>query len=750
MLARRRIWVRGVVQGIGFRPFVYRLARELELVGSVRNGGVGVAIVVQGEPTELDALERRLGDELPPGGRIESVRVAEEPVVDGVRDFAIEPSDETAARRNSLAPDRSVCGDCLRELSDPADRRHRYPFVNCTRCGPRFTIARDLPYDRSRTTMERFELCADCRREYDDPDDRRFHAEPVACPACGPRAWLIDPGADAAAGADGSGTDPAGAVDAAASRLVDGQVLAIKGIGGFHLAADARSEGAVTRLRELKRRGRKPFALMVRDISVARELVQLFPGDERLLSSPAAPIVLAPRRTGADVAPGVAPGIVDLGVMLPYSPLHQLLLGAGPDALVMTSGNPPGEPILTDNDEALERLPADAFLLHDREICAANDDSVVRATADGPVFLRRSRGYVPEPIPAPQLPERRVLALGASLKVTAATLSERELVVGRHLGDLDHPRAERAMRDEVRRALRLGRLEPEAVAVDLHPDFPSVIFAEQEWPAERLVRVQHHHAHLAAVLVEHGVAPGDDAVGIVLDGFGHGADGAIWGGEVLRGGYSGFERVAHLRYVAQPGGDRAAVEPARMATSLVVDAGLGADAWSGFVPRIAAICGAESLAPRTSSAGRLFDGSAAILGLAPEAQEYEGEAAALLESAAAVDCRDAYPLPLAGDTLDTRELIRALVEDRAPVPVRAARVLNGVADGFACAALEVGAGRVALAGGCMVNRLLLARLLTKLGKAGVEVLLPRRLPPGDGGVSAGQAAVAACAGKGGD
>jgi hydrogenase maturation protein HypF len=745
MVSRRRIDVVGTVQGIGFRPYVYRLAREQGLTGSVRNEAGGVGIELQGEAPDLDEFERRLLADLPPSGSIERTRVAPTAVVESERGFVIDPSAGSGAGSVSLAPDHSVCADCLRELADPRDRRYRYPFINCTRCGPRLTITRRLPYDRANTTMDRFALCEACQQEYSDPADRRYHAEPLACPACGPRAWLVEPGGDPAV----PGTameDPAAAVVDAAERLSQGQVVAIKGIGGFHLAANGRDPGAVARLRQMKRRSRKPLALMVRELKTAQSIARLDAGDEQLLAAAAAPILLARRRSDADVAAEVAPGVDDLGLMLPYSPLHRLLLDSGPAVLVMTSGNEPGEPITADNRQALERLKADAFLLHDREIRVTNDDSVIRSTARGPVFLRRARGYVPLPIATPQLPDRRVLALGASLKVTVATLSRAELVVGPHLGDLDHARAADAFGAEVRRMLAFARVEPEAVAVDLHPDLVSVVYAEEQLAPLRIVRVQHHHAHLAAVLVEHGVAPGGETAGIVLDGFGHGADGAIWGGEVVCGGYRGVERTAHLRYVAQPGGDRGAIEPARMATSLLVDAGLGAAAWHGFDPQVAAICGAEPVSPRTSSAGRLFDGAAAILGLAPARQEFEGEAAIRLEDAVEPACDDAYPLPLAGDELDTRELTRALVEDRAPVGLRAARFVNGLADGLVRAALSMSTGSpvVALGGGCMVNRRLVQRIAIGLERAGVQVLLPRRLPPGDGGISAGQAAIAAC------
>jgi hydrogenase maturation protein HypF len=750
MISRRRIEVQGVIQGIGFRPFVYRLAREQGLTGSVRNLGGGVGIELQGPPRQLDRFELQLQRELPPAGVIARARSQSLPVVAGERGFVIDQSAARDAPSLALAPDRFVCADCLRELADPTDRRFRYPFVNCTACGPRFTIVDELPYDRRNTTMARFELCADCRREYADPGDRRFHAEPVACPACGPRAWLVQSGSDPAAPTGPATGDPAAAVDETARRLASGAVVAIKGIGGFHLAADGRDEQAVARLRQIKRRPRKPFALMVRDLETARRLVALDRPSEELLVSPAAPIVLTRRRPDSGVAPSVAPGVADLGLMLPYSPLHHLLLAAGPEVVVLTSGNPPGEPITADNREALERLAADAYLLHDREIRVANDDSVVRATGLGPVFVRRSRGYAPAPLPATNLPARSVLALGASLKVTVATLAGGELVVGRHLGDLGNPRAEAAFRAEVRRMLAFCRVEPEAVAVDLHPDFPSVLFAEQELAPIPVLRVQHHHAHLAAVLAEHEVGSKERAVGIVLDGFGHGADGAIWGGEVLVGGYGRCERVAHLRYVAQPGGDRAAVEPARMGTALLADADLDERAWSGFDRRVAAICSSDALSPRTSSAGRLFDGAAAILRLAPERQDFEGEAAVRLEDAVDPSCDDAYPLPLDDGVLDTRELVRALVRDAAPVGQRAARLINGLADGLVRAVPEQDSQLVVLAGGCMVNRPLVARLASRLERKGARVLLPCRLPPGDGGVSAGQAAVAACRLEGGD
>ena len=738
---RQRLLVRGTVQGVGFRPFCYRLAHEEGLLGGVRNSGWGVVIEVQGPEARLARFRARLATELPPPGRVERVaaeEVAPRPDADG---FVIERSEPSSGARASLAPDGATCHDCLAELADPGDRRFRYPFVNCTRCGPRYTITTDLPYDRANTTMRGFPLCADCRREYEDPLDRRYHAEPVACPRCGPQAWLVrDPAAGVAPPV--TGAEPAAAIDEAQALLRGGCVVAVKGLGGFHLACDARAQEAVARLRRDKRRARKPLALMVRDLETARRCVRLGPEDDALLRSSEAPIVVAPARPDSGLAPGLAPGLADLGVMLPYTPLHHLLLADGCDALVLTSGNDPAEPITTDDAAALAELPADGWLLHSRPIEVACDDSVVRTGQRGPVLLRRARGYVPRGLDASHLPDRRVLALGAELKVTLATLAGGELVVGRHLGDLDNPAAEAAFVREVGRMLAFSGVEPEVVAADLHPDLFSTVYAEERLAGLPCVRVQHHHAHLAAVAFEHGVRPGESVAGVLLDGVGYGPDGTVWGGEVLVGGYGGVTRAARLRPVPLPGGDRAAKEPGRMATSLLWDAGLpGGPGWDEAV---AALCPSEAVAPRTSSAGRLFDGVAALLGVAPDRQDYEGEAAMRLEAVADPACLDAYPLPLRDGELDTRALVVALLDDRAPVAVRAARFHNGLADGLAAAALGAGLDRVVLGGGCLANRLLAARLAETIEAGGGLPLLPRALPPGDGGLSAGQAAVAAC------
>lgn len=746
-MIRCRLTVTGTVQGVGFRPLIHRLAVEQGLTGLVRNDAHGVAVEIQGESDGIDEFIGRMNSELPPAARIETCRRQSLPASEGESGFRIAESSLEGPRQTSLAPDSTVCPQCLREMWDPQDRRFHYPFITCALCGPRYTIAEQLPYDRQRTTMACFHMCPDCAREYADPADRRFHAQSIACPACGPRAWLVPAGGDPAPPRTRP-ADPAEAVFAACELLQSGGVVAVKGVGGFLLAADAADPRAVNRIRELKKRTSKPLAVMVRDLEAVRRLVHLDQQARALLCSAAAPIVLAPARRDHGLAPAIAPGLGDLGVMLPSSPLHHLLLSRPFAALIMTSANEPAEPMITGNRIAHANLGVDACLLHDRDIDLATDDSVVRAAAGAPAVVRRARGYVPGALGAGFLPGRAVLALGAELKVTISTLFAGKLVVGRHLGDLGNARTEKAFHQEVARVLRFNRLRPERVAVDLHPDLASTLLGEELAAPGALVRVQHHHAHLCSVLLEHGVQPGRPVTGIILDGAGHGSDGTVWGGEVLSGEYGGFERVGHLRPVPQPGGDRAAREPGRMATSLLLDAGLGQPAAPGYDEEIAEICGIRAVSPLTSSAGRLFDGAAAILGLAPPVQSYEGEAAALLEAAADPGCDQAYPLPLRGCELDTRELVAALFGDRSPVPVRAARFHNALADGLANLALSTGNATVVLGGGCMVNRLLVARLLDRLSAGGARALCPLLLPAGDGGLSAGQAAVAACSDPG--
>ena len=743
---RVRTRVEGTVQGVGFRPFVYRLADELGLAGFVLNDERGVLIEVEGREREVERFLDRLPAEAPPLAAVERVTPARVALV-GEGTFRIVESRRRGQPDALVSPDTATCEDCRRELFDPADRRYRYPFINCTNCGPRFTIVRGVPYDRPLTTMAGFEMCAACRAEYEDPGDRRFHAQPNACAECGPRARLVAP--------DGAEREAADPLRAAAEQLLSGAVLAVKGLGGYHLACRAEDEGAVARLRARKHREDKPFALMAPSLESARELVELGPDEEELLRGRERPIVIARRRPGARVARAVAPRSRDLGVMLPYSPLHQLLLADAGTPLVMTSGNVSDEPIAYEDADALRRLAPipDVFLVHDRPIHMRTDDSVVRSRAPGaPLILRRSRGYVPGSVALPLAARRPLLACGAELKSTFCLAKGRRAWVGHHIGDLQNWETLRSFREGIEHFERLFAVEPEVVAHDLHPDYLSTRYA-LEREGLRPVGVQHHHAHLAACLAEHG--EGGPAVGAIYDGTGHGSDGTAWGGEILVGDLGGFERVGHLLPVPLPGGDRAVREPWRMACAWLSEAlgelappapGVEADRWRD-VAELARRGGPA--APPTTSVGRLFDALAALCGLR-SAVNYEGQAAAELEGAADPRERSAYPLPTSGPVLDPRETVlaaRSDLERGRPVAAVAARFHNALAaataDACAAAADARRLGTVVLSGGVFQNRLLLERTDEALRRRGLKVLVPRLLPPNDGGIAYGQAAVAA-------
>ena len=747
---RRRIRARveGTVQGVGFRPFVYRLAGELHLVGWVSNDERGVVLEVEGEPAALDELLVRIADEAPPLANVE--RIATERTAPlGVSGFAIVASERRGPPSALVSPDTAPCEDCLRELFDPSDRRHRYPFINCTNCGPRFTIVTDVPYDRPLTTMAAFAMCASCQAEYDDPGDRRFHAQPNACGQCGPRLRLLEPSGRERAG------DPLGAV---AACLRAGGIVAIKGVGGYHLACLAADEPAVATLRTRKHREDKPFALMAADLRAADRLVALDADDRELLAGRERPIVLAPRRAGAPVATAVAPRSADLGVMLPYAPLHHLLLAELDAALVMTSGNVSDEPIAFRDDDALERLGgiADCFLLHDREIHTRTDDSVVRVVGGRPVFVRRSRGYVPASTSLPVAARGDVLACGAELKNTFCLARGDRAWVGHHIGDLGNYETLRAFTDGIDHFERLFAVTPQIVAHDRHPDYLSTRYALQRG-AVRHLAVQHHHAHLAAVLAEYGQA--GPAVGAIFDGAGYGDDGTVWGGELLVGDLRGFERIGHLWPTRLPGGDRAVREPWRMACAWLVEA-VGPEppqpaALIGQVPpaiwrAVAGLVSSGFSAPTTTSVGRLFDGVAALCGLRARVS-YEGQAAVELEAACDLQERGAYEIVCDSRlVLDPRAAIRAVARDVAAevgVGVIAMRFHRGLAEATA-EACRLAAGRhgldlVVLSGGVFANRVLLSLARERLAGAGLEVLVPERLPPGDGGIAFGQAAVAA-------
>jgi hydrogenase maturation protein HypF len=760
--------VRGVVQGVGFRPFVYRLALEEGLAGSIGNDTGGVTIEVEGPAERVEAFRRRLEAEAPPLSRIDSVAVRETPAT-GETGFHIIASEASGHVSTGIPADAATCADCLRELLDPNDRRYRYPFLNCTNCGPRYTITRRIPYDRPQTSMARFTMCVACQAEYDDPTNRRFHAQPNACPVCGPRVWLV-----ASDGVEIPSDDP---VTAAIDRLMAGEIMAIKGIGGFHLAVDATNEFAVMRLRDRKHRYGKPLAVMARDLEAARELCVITPEEEELLLTVARPIVLAPKRTGCGIAPSVAPGIPWLGVFLPYAPLQHLLFAdSRVKALVMTSANLSEEPIAINNDEALARLKhiADAFLMHDREILQRCDDSVMALVDGAPQLIRRARGFVPLAVPLPfdSLP---LLAVGGHLKNVFALARGRFVYQSQHLGDLENLTGLDFFREALQHLMYTFEIEPEAVVHDLHPGYLSTSWAK-EWAAERnlpLIAVQHHHAHIAACMAEHGIE--GPAIGLSLDGTGYGMDGKIWGGEVLVCRLDGpapghFERFAHLEYVPMPGGEAAIREPWRMALGHLHHAGFDVES-----PEVLALLGAkpqevrvlermierELNTPLTSSCGRLFDAVAALV-LGRGVVDYEAQAAIELEGCVLGEgdepaLREYMPELCEAEegaatevVLRTGNLWKAILNDlQCGVPAGriAARFHAGIAEGYINAAanarIETGINVVAMSGGCLHNRRLARLLRAGLEEEGFQVFQHRKVSPGDGGLSYGQAAVAA-------
>ena len=732
--------MRGVVQGVGFRPAMFRLADALGLAGFVCNDRDGVWIEVQGPAAEVARFVDGVEGAAPVSARIEAIEAAAIAVRDD-RGFRIvdSPAADARPRLAEIPADLAPCADCLRELTDPTDRRHRYPFTNCTACGPRYTIVRELPYDRASTTMAPFVMCAACRREYDDPRDRRFHAEPNACPACGPTAELVTATGEVIARGDA-------AVRAAAAALADGAIVAVKGAGGFALAVDATIEAAVARLRRRKRRPHKPFAVMVRDAGLAAELVVLDEAARRLLVAPARSIVLAPAR-GGELAPSVAPGLTDLGVYLPPTPLQHLLLRDGPAVQVMTSGNLADEPIACRNAEARARLAtvADVFLVHDREICARADDSVVRAAAPAVIPIRRARGVVPAAIALP-VAGPPVLAVGGHERNTVCLAHAGRAVLSPHLGDLDHPDAVAAFADAIARLEALLGVRPQVVVHDRHPDYRSTRWALAS--GLPCVAVQHHHAHVAACLAEHGRS--ERVTGVAFDGTGLGDDGTLWGGEILDADLAGAARVASLRPLALVGGEAAIRAPWRLAAAALRDAGESLDLLREVAPaeraRVAALL-ATDLPPRAHGAGRWFDAVAALLGIGG-AVSYDGQAAAQLEAVAGP--ADAAPFELAlsptwPGELDLRPAIRELVRELrrgTAAAVLAARFHATMARAIVLACRRAGRSTVVLTGGCFQNRRLLAGAVAGLTADGFEVLTHQQVPPNDGGLALGQAAIA--------
>ncbi|MEU0007261.1 carbamoyltransferase HypF [Streptomyces sp. NPDC006314] len=790
-LVRRRLTVHGTVQGVGFRPHVHRLAAGLNLAGFVGNTGDGVLIEVEGPADEVDRFCDRLAREKPPLAAVTGITGEALPATGDTGPFTIR-STERATGRTQLPPDTATCADCLRELSDPADRRHRHPFVTCTHCGPRFTIATGMPYDRVATTMAGFPMCPACTREYGDPADRRFHAQPVACPDCGPRLSLVAAG--------GTGVRPARdaeAVRTARALLAAGRIVAVKGVGGYHLACDATDARAVTTLRSRKERGGKAFAVMCADLPTAEGIAVLTDAERDALTSARRPIVLLRRRTpasGPRLATEVCPGSPHVGVMLPYTPVHTLLFGLpgdppGPRVLVMTSGNLSGEPIVTDDAEALTRLAglADAWLSHDRPIASPCDDSLVRVRPDGTEqVLRRSRGYVPRPLRLP-VPVRPTLAVGGDLKNVPCLGEDGQAWFGPHIGDMgDLATLEAARRAELH-LTRLTGVTPALVAADRHPGYHSTVRARRRAARIPLRLVQHHHAHTASAMAEHGLDGTTPVIGVAFDGTGYGDDGTVWGGEILLADYTGYRRFARLTPAPLPGGDAGVANPCRLALARLWAAGLP---WERELPSVIACSDTERAVLRrqlerqaacvpTSSMGRLFDAVSSLVGIRHRAG-YEAQAAMELE-AAALEARDAdtvaYPFEFQagrlspgvrggtpsrqppgrqtradGWEMNPAPALSALLDDqrrRTPTPVLAARFHRGVARAVTeiCrrARTATGLSTVALTGGVFTNALLEEECAALLAADGFTVLRHREVPPNDGGLALGQLMVAGTA-----
>ncbi|MCY7345400.1 MAG: carbamoyltransferase HypF [Pyrinomonadaceae bacterium] len=762
MLQRLRLTIGGAVQGVGFRPFVYALARRSHLSGFVGNESGGVFIEVEGEKKDLQDFLSRLREDAPPLSHITKIKT-EEIRIQNDNNFRIVESENRADENTLVSPDTSVCKDCLRELFNPHDRRFRHPFINCTNCGTRFTIIKDIPYDRSNTTMSRFEMCELCRSEYDNPLDRRFHAQPNACRDCGARVWFD--------GKNEKKIYDEDAILATQKVLSEGKIVAVKGIGGFHLVCDARNDTALRILRERKGRIGKPFAVMCRNLRAAKSLAVINQAELKLLNGKERPIVLLRKKQAAEISELIAPGNNFLGVMLPYSPLHYLLLNStnekfhNLDVLVMTSGNFSNEPIVKDNAEALEKLSllTDAFLLHDRDIYVPCDDSVVRVFENHELPIRRSRGYAPFPVQLPfKLPP--ILAVGGELKATFCVAKDEFAFVSQHLGDMENLETLRAFEKSIGQMRKLFRIEPEIVAFDKHPNYLSARWAKDNLtklfqPETRLVAVQHHHAHIASVMAENGLDGTEKVIGFAFDGTGYGDDGAIWGGEVLLADYRGFERAAHLKYFPLAGGDVSVKKPYRVALAHLWQAGID---WNEKLPCVAACSETEkkillkqfennlNTIP-TSSFGRLFDAVASLVGVR-QTITYEAQAAIEFEAALDETISDFYEFDLieGGITkIDCAKIISEIAKDvlaQIPVAEISAKFNNTVADLILRLALKFrtreNLNKVALSGGCFQNVALLRASLRRLRENDFEVFTHRQVPPNDGGLALGQAVIA--------
>ncbi len=770
------VHITGIVQGVGFRPFVYNLAAKLNLNGWVKNTSAGVEIEVDGEQDTLDSFTKLLRDEAPPLSRIDVLTASPRPA-SGFTTFDIRHSESIPSAFQPISPDVAICDDCLRELFDPADRRYHYPFINCTNCGPRFTIIKDIPYDRPKTTMAPFAMCPDCEHEYTDPTNRRFHAQPVACPKCGPSVTFEKPALslskDLNVQTSASSED---AIEQTRNALAKGEIIAIKGLGGFHLACDATNAKAVSELRARKLRVDKPFALMMPDVETIQQHCEISEAEKVLLTSPAHPIVLLKRKPESTIVEEVSPKQAWLGVMLPYTPLHHLLFDDRPltadhnplSALVMTSGNLSEEPIAIDNDEARERLSklADAFLMHNRDIYIRCDDSVARVFDDGRLTIdhkpstiypiRRSRGYAPFPVKLPfEVPQ--ILAAGSELKNTFCITNKNYAFLSHHIGDMENYETLKSFEQGVEHFERLFRVKPEAIAYDMHPNYLATRYALERAEQENIpaFAVQHHHAHVAACMAEHGLV--EPVIGVSFDGTGYGEDGAIWGGEFLVADYKNYQRAAHLEYFPLPGGDAAIKKPARTALALLWSLDLE---WDERLASAIEFCAEDQVTlrlqlekkintPLTSSMGRLFDAAAALAGVRQKVN-YEGQAAIEFEALADPAEAGMYLFALEQDRVKTGSAIEALVNDvMAGIPIQkiSARFHNGLAESVRETVKKIskdsGIKSVVLSGGVWQNITLIRRTLSLLRNDGFEVYIHREVPTNDGGLSLGQAAIAA-------
>ena len=760
------VHVTGIVQGVGFRPFIYNLAQRYHLTGWVKNTSAGVEIEVYGEDADLQTFSTAITDQAPPLAHIEKIKITKRPPRrghSGYGKFEILHSESIPSAFQPISPDVALCPDCLREMLDPKDRRYRYPFINCTNCGPRFTIIQDIPYDRPKTTMSSFEMCPDCAAEYQNPTNRRFHAQPVACPNCGPKVWLEQYRPTEKGGTALHMQIGDDAILRTRRLLLDGKIVAIKGLGGFHLACNAKNPQAVAELRRRKLRVDKPFAVMMPDYETVKRHCHVNDAERVLLESSAHPIVLLRRRSISMIAGEIAPGQRTIGVMLPYTPLHYLLLEKEkgyPEVLVMTSGNISDEPICTDNTDARERLAdlADAFLLHDRDIHIRTDDSVVRVFNKEIYPVRRSRGYAPFPVRLPwEIPP--ILAAGAELKNTFCITNGNYAFLSHHIGDMENYETLKSFEQGVEHFERLFRVKPEAIAYDLHPDYLATRYALERTEREKIpaIGVQHHHAHIAALMAERGLDGLRPVIGVAFDGTGYGDDGTIWGGEFLIADYAVYQRPAHLKPFLLPGGDAATRRPSRTALGLLYSLGID---WEDALPTHEDLCYDDRTmlrsqlehkinSPLTSSMGRLFDAAAALAGVRQQVN-YEAQAAIEFEALIDPDEKSAYSFEYIDGLVDPKPAFEALIADvlsGVTVNKISGRFHNGLARMVTevCHKLsdEYDLSEVALSGGVWQNMVLLSRSVQMLEKSGFTVHFHQQVPANDGGLALGQAAVAA-------